>query len=79
MRKAQEQSTATHDNIMCSYILYIQLHAQTLTNTLDMHCAHKENKWCFFFPILKGLIKGLLHPKIKILSLITYPHVVPNP
>ncbi len=24
-------------------------------------------------------IKGLLHPKIKILSLITYPHVVPNP
>ncbi len=24
-------------------------------------------------------IKGLLHPKMKILSLITYPHVVPNP
>ncbi len=23
--------------------------------------------------------KGLLHPKIKILSLITYPYVVPNP
>ncbi len=24
-------------------------------------------------------VKGLLHPKIKVLSLITYPHVVPNP
>ncbi len=24
-------------------------------------------------------LKGLLHPKMKILSLITYPHVVPNP
>ncbi len=23
-------------------------------------------------------IKGILHPKMKILSLITYPHVVPN-
>ncbi len=23
--------------------------------------------------------KGLLHPKIKILSLIIHPHVVPNP
>ncbi len=25
------------------------------------------------------IVKGLLNPKIKILSLITYPHVVPNP
>ncbi len=25
------------------------------------------------------IFKGLLHPKMKILSLITYPHVVPNP
>ncbi len=24
-------------------------------------------------------IKGVLHPKMKILSFITYPHVVPNP
>ncbi len=26
-----------------------------------------------------SLFKGLLHPKMKILSLITYPYVVPNP
>ncbi len=25
------------------------------------------------------LLKGIVHPKIKILSLITHPHVVPNP
>ncbi len=24
------------------------------------------------------VLKGLLHPKMKILSFITYPHVVPN-
>ncbi len=24
-------------------------------------------------------LKGLVHPKMKILSLITHPHVVPNP
>ncbi len=29
--------------------------------------------------IHQELIKGLLHPKMKILSLITYPHVVANP
>ncbi len=25
------------------------------------------------------IIKGIVHPKLKILSLITHPHVVPNP
>ncbi len=25
------------------------------------------------------LFKGIVHPKMKILSLITHPHVVPNP
>ncbi len=25
------------------------------------------------------IIKGIVHTKIKILSLITHPHVVPNP
>ncbi len=29
--------------------------------------------------IICQYVKGLLHPKMKILSLITYPHVVPNP
>ncbi len=27
----------------------------------------------------KLTIKGLVHPKMKILSLITHPHVIPNP
>ncbi len=26
----------------------------------------------------RNLLKGIVHPKIKILSLITHPHVVPN-
>ncbi len=26
-----------------------------------------------------SLIKGLVHPKMKIMSLITHPHVIPNP
>ncbi len=26
-----------------------------------------------------AVIKVILHPKMKMLSLITYPHVVPNP
>ncbi len=26
----------------------------------------------------KAKLKGLIHPKIKIVSLITHPHVVPN-
>ncbi len=32
------------------------------------------NNWCHM-----DYFKGLLHPKMKIWSLITYPHVVPNP
>ncbi len=31
-----------------------------------------------FLPAKNGF-KGLLHPKMKILSLFTYLHVVPNP
>ncbi len=27
----------------------------------------------------KYVLKGIIHPKIEILSLITHPHVVPNP
>ncbi len=29
--------------------------------------------------VLGQIIKGIVHPKMKILSLITHPHVVPNP
>jgi len=28
---------------------------------------------------LKVMFKGLVHPKMKILSVFTHPHVVPNP
>ncbi len=28
---------------------------------------------------IKVTLKGLLHSKMKMLSLITYPHVAPNP
>ncbi len=30
-------------------------------------------------PVRFDIIKGIVHPKMKILSLITHPHVVPNP
>ncbi len=29
--------------------------------------------------LTKCSVKGIVHPKMKILSLITHPHVVPNP
>ncbi len=29
--------------------------------------------------MMKLILKGIVHPKKKILSLITHPHVVPNP
>jgi len=33
----------------------------------------------FFQPICIGSLKGLVDPKMKILSVITHPHVVPTP
>ncbi len=51
----------------CSYMLY----AQSFSYTSFTH-SHSLVSVCWF-------IKGLLHPKIKMLSLFTYPHVVPNP
>jgi len=34
----------------------------------------------FFRSVLvSGLLKGLVHPKMKIKSLITHPHAVPTP
>ncbi len=48
-------------------------------------CAHLcvlEEPWLWRAVATKSAtlpFKGLLHPKMKMLSLITYPHVVPNP
>ncbi len=28
---------------------------------------------------MSSRLKGIVHPKMKIMSLITYPHVIPNP
>ncbi len=35
--------------------------------------AFKVNNYAFYF-----FIKGKVHPKIRILSLITHPHIAPN-
>jgi len=32
-----------------------------------------------FITVTDFLLKGLVHPKMKILSVITHPHVVPTP
>ncbi len=37
------------------------------------------NKVLGVFLVENQQLKGLLHPKMKISSLITHPHVVPNP
>ncbi len=37
-----------------------------------------ELKWFFFHPPLKKDIKGIAHPKMKIVSSFTHPQVVPN-
>ncbi len=37
-----------------------------------------ELKWSFFHPPLKKDIKGIVHPKMIILSSFTHPQVVPN-
>ncbi len=50
------------------------------------HWSEDDNKrlqknW-IFPPLFQGkietIIKGVVHPKMKILSLITHPHAVPN-
>jgi len=41
---------------------------------ITMGCAKKKKKkfWLHF-------VKSLVHPKMKIMSLMTHPHVVPSP
>ncbi len=35
--------------------------------------------FCYYYYLCSNTIKGLLHPKMKMLSLFTYPHVIPTP
>ncbi len=37
------------------------------------------NDQSFTVAVKAAMIKGLVHPKMKILSSITHPHVAPNP
>ncbi len=59
--------------------------AYNIINTGFLHIFHFKIPYFsrLKFPNLsvdfQTIFKGLLHPKMKILSLITYPHVVPNP
>ncbi len=42
-------------------------------------CGRTDNKADFDFDLtLTKSFKGIVHPKIKIISLITHPHVIPN-
>ncbi len=56
--------------------------------TSKASCGDEEKEMQFTFSNLIGqaafqkvllIFKGIVHPKMKILSLITHPHVVPNP
>ncbi len=38
-----------------------------------------ENLFSNMKNLFPWFIKGIVHPEMKILSLITHPHVVPNP
>ncbi len=71
--------------------LYHKLQIYQMTsytdNVFKLNCIYKcllrkYIKWiilsCYYFNLLID-IKGILHPKIKMLSFFTYPHVVPNP
>ncbi len=44
---------------------------------LLLNVAHESG--VSIFVVYLCIIKGIVHPKMKILSLINHPHVVPNP
>ncbi len=47
-----------------------------------MTSSKKESRFSrllHFDEILRICIKGIVYPKMKVLSLITHPHVAPNP
>jgi len=49
----------------------MSLNALQWTGTAAICRTHSSSKWI--------QIKGLVHPKMKILSVFTHPHVVPTP
>ncbi len=50
-------------------------------NAFLLKSEPQQTKVSICFPISNTVqyVKGIVHPKMKILSLITRPHVVPNP
>ncbi len=71
------------------HAVYSLLTNPTLSSEIqNWHCSILFLFYLFYFYLLYNkkqkpcyvyCLKGLLHPKMKILSLITYTHVVPNP
>ncbi len=48
--------------------------------TLTANYIYSWGDWTDFLLFGSSIyLKGILHPKMKILSFFTYPHVVPNP
>ncbi len=64
--------------IACSFS--IERAGYWLKNILLSELALKSTIY-YYIPDLNYVfeIKGILHPKMKIMSFFTYPHVVPNP
>ncbi len=50
-----------------------------VTNMVAMVCLCVCVCFKLFWLVARPILKGIVHPKIKILSLITPPHVVPIP
>ncbi len=63
--------------ISCSWCKQAVSVAHLIKSVFKNGCNVHYRSKCLTF-IQQGCIKGLVHPKMKILSLITHPHVVPN-
>ncbi len=66
-------------------VVFSKLHKQVTKSKLTFGRAW-QSLWLemsqytrVYYPMMQGFLKGIVHPKMKILSLITHPHVVPNP
>ncbi len=78
MRKVSRRSIVT----TCS--TWINFYKPLLTIDLVDNVAWilsimRKSRWNLVLVNMKCFLKGIVHPKMTILSLITHPHVVPNP
>jgi len=69
---AQRQSLKPSLNFLHSSIARLLTNSIKVLSRLQFILAKNR-------PIRQSEIKGLVHPKIKILPVITHPHVVPSP